>query len=92
MYAPFGRFIEIGKKDIFGHGSLPMFPFARKVTFSFVDIVAMSQERPEMLNELLREVMDLLEKKKLCIPQPLHIYGVSEAEKTFRYLQSGKEK
>lgn len=88
--APLGRLIEIGKKDISAHGSLPMFPFARNVTFSCVDIAGMSQERPEMLNGLVSEVMGLLEKKRLCIPQPLHIYGVSEVEKAFRYLQSGK--
>lgn len=88
--APFGRFIEIGKKDVFAHGSLPMFPFARNVTFSFVDIAGMSQERPEMLHGLMKEVMSLVEKKKLCVPQPLHIYGVSEVEKAFRYLQSGQ--
>lgn len=50
----------------------------------------MSQERPEMLHGLVKEVMGLVEKKKLCAPQPLHIYGVSEVETAFRYLQSGR--
>ncbi|KAI8964564.1 hypothetical protein F5Y11DRAFT_345269 [Daldinia sp. FL1419] len=39
--ASFGRFIEIGKKDISSHNKLPMFQCARNVSFSAVDIAAM---------------------------------------------------
>ena len=36
--AQFGRFIEVGKKDILGNTGLEMSPFLRNVTFACVNI------------------------------------------------------
>lgn len=88
--ASFGRFIEIGKKDIHSHTKLSMFPFARNVSFFAIDLAAMIRERPLVLRKSLQAVMALMEYKKLFIPQPLHIYSVSEIEEAFRYMQTGK--
>ncbi|CAF3585114.1 unnamed protein product [Fusarium graminearum] len=43
--APYGRFIEIGKVDIFSNAGLPMGPFKDIVTFSFFNIGLISLER-----------------------------------------------
>lgn len=88
--ASFGRFIEIGKKDIHSHAKLSMFPFARNVSFCAVDLAAMARERPLVLRKSLQAVMALMESKRLFVPQPLHIYSVSEIEQAFRYMQTGK--
>lgn len=88
--APFGRFVEIGKKDIDSHARLPMFPFSRNVSFAAMDAAAMSEERPALFRKSLLAVMDLVVTKKLCAAQPLHIYPVSEVEAAFRYMQGGK--
>lgn len=88
--ASFGRFIEIGKKDIHSHAKLSMFPFARNVSFCAVDLAAMARERPLVLRKSLQAVMALMESKRLFVPQPLHIYSVSEIEEAFRYMQTGK--
>lgn len=39
--APFGRFVELGKRDIEAGGRLDMGPFVRNVVFASVDITAM---------------------------------------------------
>ena len=88
--APFGRFIEIGKKDIYSHAKLPMFQFAKNVAFAAVDIAGMARERPDMIHELLKGVMDLVPGGIMRAAQPLHTYGVSEIKEAFRFLQSGK--
>ncbi len=88
--APYGRFVEIGKKDINSHARLPMFPFQKNLTFAAVDVAAMSVERPDLFRKSLLTVMDFVARKKLFAPQPLHIYSVSEVEAAFRYMQSGK--
>lgn len=36
LVAPNGRFLEIGKRDILAHESIPMFQFAKNVTFSAI--------------------------------------------------------
>jgi NADPH:quinone reductase-like Zn-dependent oxidoreductase len=88
--APFGRFLEIGKKDIYNHGKLPMFPFAKNVTFSAVDVAEMSVERTLLMAKALKAVISLVVAGKLHTAQPLQIYGISDIEKAFRYMQSGR--
>ena len=88
--APFGRFIEIGKNDILAHNKISLFPFARNVTFSAVDMAAMGLERPKHVQKLLRDVVTLVEAGKLRVSQPLQSYRLSELEQAFRYMQTGK--
>lgn len=88
--APFGRFLEIGKKDILANGSLPMFPFAKNVSFHAIDLNEARQHRPRLMQDLKDGVVSLLFGGKIRPAQPLHVYGIGEVEKAFRYLQSGK--
>ncbi|KAF2004140.1 polyketide synthase-like protein [Amniculicola lignicola CBS 123094] len=91
--ASFGRFIEVGKKDIYAPpvqtmGGLPMFPFSRNCMFASVDLPQIA-ERPEFA-EILREVLRLAESKAITPPRPLHVFRQSVAEKAFRFMQTGK--
>jgi NADPH:quinone reductase-like Zn-dependent oxidoreductase len=88
--APFGRFLEIGKKDIESHGKLPMFPFAKNVTFSVIDVAEMTSERPLLIAKVLKAVIPLVVAGKLRTAQPLQVYGISDIEKAFRSMQSGR--
>jgi NADPH:quinone reductase-like Zn-dependent oxidoreductase len=88
--APFGRFLEIGKKDIYSYGKLPMFPFSKNVTFSVVDVAAISVERPLLVAKALKAVIPLVVAGKLRTAQPLQVYGISDIENAFRSMQSGR--
>lgn len=88
--APYGRFIEIGKKDIYSRGKLPMFPFAANVSFSAIDLAFKPQNRPPVIRRSFENAMILLQEGKMRPAHPLNIFGLAEIEKAFRYLQSGK--
>lgn len=88
--APYGRFIEIGKKDISSHGKLPMFPFAANVSFSAIDLAFKPQNRPPVIQRSFENAMILLKEGKMRPAHPLNVFGLAEIEKAFRYLQSGK--
>lgn len=88
--APYGRFVEIGKRDIFEHGKLPMFQFARNVSFCAVDLSALTVDRPQTIQEELVAVMELFEKGILHLPEPRKAFPIRDVEDAFRYLQSGK--
>ena len=88
--ASFGRFVEIGKKDIHSHSKLNMFQFAKNVSFGAVDIFGMSKERPELVRKSLAAVMALVAEKKVHASQPMSVYSCSQLEDAFRYMQSGK--
>jgi NADPH:quinone reductase-like Zn-dependent oxidoreductase/acyl transferase domain-containing protein len=88
--APFGRFLELGKKDILANGNLPMLPFSKNASFHAIDLNEARKYQPALLQRLRNDIMSLLGESKICPPQPIHVYGVGEVEKAFRYLQSGK--
>jgi NADPH:quinone reductase-like Zn-dependent oxidoreductase len=88
--APFGRFLELGKKDILANGNLPMLPFSKNASFHAIDLNEARKYQPALLRRLRNDIMSLLAESKICPPQPIHVYGVGEVEKAFRYLQSGK--
>lgn len=89
--APFGRFIEIGKADIGSNSSLPMAHFARNVTFAAVDLVHMAAGDPQGTKDLMRTCLAMLFESNIGqYPKPVHLFPVAEAEKAFRFIQSGK--
>lgn len=90
--APYGRFIEVGKKDIYTFGNLPMYPFAKNVAFACVDLDHLVHTNRKLAGRFLKKVMDLYREGKIFVPQPLHTYNASQAEEAFRYMQSGKSK
>ncbi|OJD18079.1 hypothetical protein AJ78_01851 [Emergomyces pasteurianus Ep9510] len=88
--APFGRFIEIGKKDLQAGGKLDMTPFLQNITFTGVDLLTLAESRPRLVRELLSTTLRLWEGKKIKGAYPLTILGYSEVEDGLRMLQSGK--
>ncbi|KAK2765219.1 Type I Iterative PKS [Arachnomyces sp. PD_36] len=89
--APFGRFIEIGKKDLQAGGKLDMTPFLRNITFTGVDLLSLAENKPRVIQELLRETMELWTEKKIKGAHPTTVLGYSELESGLRMLQAGKQ-
>ncbi|KAE8402996.1 hypothetical protein BDV37DRAFT_294863 [Aspergillus pseudonomiae] len=88
--APYGRFIEIGKKDILSNSKLPMFQFAKNTAFISLDLGSLAKDRPTACVSALTEILALLVEGKLQPPSPIATYGVGEMEKAFRLMQGGK--
>ena len=88
--APFGRFVEIGKRDIISNTRLEMARFEQNATFSSVDLTLIAAERPMIMGRVLTAVMDLLCKGIIRTIEPILIVGISKVESALRKLQSGK--
>ncbi|KAL4914902.1 hypothetical protein BDW62DRAFT_134806 [Aspergillus aurantiobrunneus] len=88
--APYGRFLEIGIKDILANDSLPMRRFLHNVSFSAINLASMMSNRPYMCADALAAVYAMVAEGKLKPAQHLHCYGTGEMEKAFRSMQSGK--
>ena len=88
--APFGRFVEIGKRDIMSNMHLEMGKFERSVSFSAFDLGDLMRCRPEQMRQTFSEVMDLIRRNKIRPVAPIHEFSVSQVETAFRSLQSGK--
>ena len=46
-----GRFVEIGKRDIYGDSQAGLFPFRRNLSFYAVDLGLMSVSHPQKVSE-----------------------------------------
>ncbi len=88
--APFGRFIELGKKDFSVNSRLEMAPFMRNVMFAAVDLVTLLAERPVYGAKLWSDVMSLARSGAIKVPDPLTVYGLAEVESAFRTMQAGR--
>jgi NADPH:quinone reductase-like Zn-dependent oxidoreductase len=89
--APFGRFLEIGKRDMTLNTRLEMKPFFRNVIFASIDMVLVRDCRIEMIQRLLSETCKLLDQGAIVPVQPLHIVSFANIEVAFRKLQNGQE-
>lgn len=88
--AHFGRFIEIGKRDITSNTRLEMAKFEHNATFSSVDLTVVAAERPKIMGRVLRNVMDLLKDGEIQPINPITVMGIADVESALRMLQSGK--
>ena len=91
--ADFGRFVEIGKRDIIDHGSLDMATFGRNVSFIAFDLSSLYlSNRPnhhKLWQQLLTESMELLRTGIVKPCSPLEIFGASDIVQAFRHFSLG---
>ncbi|MGO9655013.1 sulfolipid-1 biosynthesis phthioceranic/hydroxyphthioceranic acid synthase [Mycobacterium sp.] len=67
-----GRFVEIGKRDIYGDTRLGLFPFRRNLAFYGVDLGLLSYSHPDRLRDLLNTVYQLTADGALPMPESTH--------------------
>ncbi len=88
-----GRFVEIGKRDIYGDTKLGLFPFRRNLAFYALDLALLSVSRPEQIGHLLTTVYRLTADGLLPMPAstryPLSDAGTALAQMNAA-LHSGK--
>jgi NADPH:quinone reductase-like Zn-dependent oxidoreductase/acyl carrier protein len=83
--APRGRFVEIGKRDIYADTHIGLQPFARNLSFFAVDLARMTEEEPDYVAGLFREVMALVTSGALG-PLPTTVAPVTDAAESFRTM------
>jgi acyl transferase domain-containing protein/acyl carrier protein len=80
-----GRFIEIGKKDIYGDTSLGLSPFKRNLAFFAVDLALMCSMAPDRLSALLSRVMALFDEWRLPLPD-IATYPLADVAEAIRIM------
>ena len=88
--AHFGRFIEIGKRDITSNTRLEMARFEQNAMFASVDLTVVAAERPKIMKRLLSDVFTLMDKGLVRSISPITTFPISNVESAFRTLQGGK--
>lgn len=85
----FGRFVEIGKKDLLQNSYLGMRHFDRNVTFSGVDLHKIFKKRPAEAKEHLANIIELFSSGAITPIRPVTEVPCSEIASGLRRLQTG---
>ncbi|ORW34944.1 polyketide synthase, partial [Mycobacterium palustre] len=84
-----GRFVEIGKLDIYGDTKLGLFPFRRNLAFWGVDLGLMSVSHPQQVSEILSTVYRLTAEGVFPMPESTH-YPLAEAATAIRVMSAAE--
>ncbi|KAI0021210.1 polyketide synthase [Xylariomycetidae sp. FL0641] len=91
--ADFGRFVEIGKRDILDHGALSMATFEKNVSFMAFDLSNLFYSRKprhhQLWQELLVESMNLIRGGIAKPCSPIETFRASEITQAFRHFSLG---
>ncbi|MFZ4682882.1 MAG: SDR family NAD(P)-dependent oxidoreductase, partial [Terrimicrobiaceae bacterium] len=89
VLAPYGRFLEIGKRDIYQNSRLGLRPFSRNLSFFAIDLSRLLQDRPAFIGQMLADLMRQFAAHELR-PLPKKVYPIVQAADAFREMASGK--
>lgn len=84
--APFGRFVELGKRDIFSNSTIGMRALKDNISFMAVDVDQLMRYRPEIAKRVMTRVADGFEAGRLR-PLPVSVYDASGVTQAFRLMQ-----
>lgn len=88
--APFGRFVDLGKRDMGADTRLEMSVFDAGCSFVSVDLSRVAAKRPGLMQRILQAVMRLLAVGAVQPVASLTTIGIGELESGLRMLQNGK--
>ncbi|KAI2787746.1 Highly reducing polyketide synthase azaB [Penicillium oxalicum] len=86
----FGRFIEIGKRDIEQNSMVEMGPFVRSTLFASLDLITLGEQRGKEVQRIFAAINELLADGEIRPVGPITRFGIGEVEKAFRTMQTGK--
>ena len=84
-----GRFIEIGKRDIYGDTRLGLFPFRRNLAFHAVDLGLLAYSHPDRFADLLRTVYQRTADGVLPMPQST-LFPLADAATALRMMSGAR--
>jgi acyl transferase domain-containing protein len=91
LLAPGGRFVEIGKKDIFQNAPLDLNPFRASVSFCAVDLAKLVARKPKWIGRRLRALMERFAAGELA-PLQATTYPAPQIGDAFRLMAQGKHR
>ena len=89
LLKPFGRFLEIGKSDIYHNAQLGLEPFKKGLAFHAIDLEIVARERPALYRQLFREILEHFERGELA-PLPYRSFSAAAADQAFTYMAEAK--
>ncbi len=88
LLSPFGRFIEIGKRDQYEHTAISLAPFLRGLTYSAAHLDVLMLEYPLRARKVLLDVWAAVAQGTLR-PLPSQVFPISSLRDALEYMSLG---
>ena len=89
ILAPGGRFIELGKKDVYADANLGLAALAKSASFAVVDLDLNLKLQPARYRQLLQHILRHVSDGKLQV-LPVTEFSLHDAADAFRLMASGR--
>jgi len=89
LLKPFGRFLELGKRDFYENTKIGLRPFRNNISYFGIDTDQLMYARPELTRRLFAEVMDLFS-NGILHPLPYKTFEAEDIVDAFRYMQQAR--
>lgn len=87
LLRPFGRFLEIGKRDFQENTTIGLRPLRHNVSYFAIDVDELAARRPQEASEVMAEIAALIETGQIR-PLPYRRYDFSDAVAAFHQMQA----
>ncbi len=87
---PFGRFLELGKRDFYENSKIGLRPFRNNISYFGIDADQLLIERPALANRLFKEMMAQFDEGSLR-PMPYRSFPATRIQDAFRYMQQSRQ-
>jgi NADPH:quinone reductase-like Zn-dependent oxidoreductase/acyl carrier protein/short-subunit dehydrogenase len=89
LLRPFGRMIELGKRDFYENSKLGLRPFRNNIAYFGVDADQLIAKRPDTARRVLDRLMQLFAEGVLH-PLPHRSFCATDIEAAFRHMQASR--
>ncbi|MFD4836747.1 SDR family NAD(P)-dependent oxidoreductase [Achromobacter sp. NPDC058515] len=90
VLAPFGRFLELGKRDFYEDTRIGLRPFRNNISYFGIDADQLLSARPELARSLYAQMMELFRDGALH-PLPQRCFEARDVVDAFRYMQQSRQ-
>lgn len=86
---PFGRFIEIGKVDVYNDSKIGLQQLRNNISYFVVDLAQHLQDKPDYVAEMFTSLAKSFDSGEYS-PLEHTVFPITEAAQAFRYMAQGK--
>lgn len=87
---PFGRFLELGKRDFYENTRIGLRPFRNNISYFGIDADQLMARRPALTQRLFADMMALFEAGALH-PLPHTVFHADQVVDAFRHMQQARQ-
>lgn len=85
----FGRYMEIGKVDVYGNSKIGLEPLRNNISFFVIDLAQHLQSKPSYVARMFSD-LEALFYDQSYVPLPNEVFPITEVVEAFRFMAAGK--